>query len=268
MSLTSTWFMMKDTLVFARIATLLEKKEDAAIYTKRYGDLVVAFNKKFDDKGKYLANWMSPIDNHPSMTSQILPLYLGIVPKEEEQKAVGYLVSEIIDRFDYHVDCGIVGLRYLYPVLLHYGYDDIAYKLMGKDTYPSFGYMVRNGATTLWERWEYLAGMGMNSHNHIMYGSPNAWFYQGLCGVRRIEGKWIIKPYFPKDMDTACSDFSVKEGRIFIEWTRQSGKIVTVRWRLPLELQAEFIPPEGWGFEGKIELDKEGYSQVSCKKNS
>lgn len=267
-SLTSTWFMVKDTLVFSRIATLLKKEEDAATYTKRYSNLVLAFNKKFDKKGKYLANWMSPTDNHPSMTSQILPLYLGLVPKDEEQKAVEYLVSEIIVRFDYHVDCGIVGLSYLYPVLLRYGYDDIAYKLMSKDTYPSFGYMVRNDATTLWERWEYLAGMGMNSHNHIMYGAPNAWFYQGLCGVRRHGDKWIIKPYFPKDMDTARSDFFVKEGKILIEWKRKSDKIVIVRWRLPLELQADFIPPEGWVSEGKTVLDKEGYCQVSCKKNS
>lgn len=243
---TSTWFLMKDTLVLSWIASVLGNEEDRRIYEERFDALRKAFLKRFDDNGRFQSSGASPADKLSVMTGQVLPLALGIVPDEEKEKAVEELMLCVRKRYDYHIDCGIAGLRYLFDVLLDNGLDEAAYRIMAQRTYPGLGYMVANGATTLWERWEYLTGVGMNSHNHIMYGSPNAWFYQGLCGIRRMSAeKWKIHPYFPSSMGYAYASTMSAGGPISVYW-RCEGRKVRVTVELPLEYSALFIPPEGW----------------------
>ncbi len=72
-------------------------------------------------------------------------------------------------------------------VLAENGRIELAYEAITQETYPGYGYMIREGATTLWERWEKLAGSGMNSHNHHMLGSVNAWLYKYVAGIRVLE---------------------------------------------------------------------------------
>ena len=231
-SFTSTWAMLSDTKTFIQIAQVLGHSFDVMAYQKRYAQLVTRFNEHFNDQGKYRALVMSPIDKECSMTSQILPLYLNIVPPNDQKEALRLLLDAVERRFDYHLDCGIVGLRYIYDVLLRYGYDETAYKLMAQTTYPSLGYMVKMGATTLWERWEYLSGMGMNSHNHIMYGSPNAYFYEGLCGLRKGEHQCTFAPFFPDKMKCARAETRDKYGVYRVFWQRMSDESVDVSMTL------------------------------------
>lgn len=262
--LTSTWAMLCDTKTFIKIAQVLGHYSDVSAYQKRYAQLVTRFNEYFNVGGKYLATLMSPIDKECSTTSQILPLYLGIVPQKDEKKALRLLLDAVERRFDYHLDCGIVGLRYIYDVLLRYGCDETAYKLMSQKTYPSLGYMVKMGATTLWERWEYLSGMGMNSHNHIMYGSPNAYFYEGLCGLRRSEKGCQIAPFFPAKMKCARAETRDKHGVYRVFWQRKSDEIVDVSLTLPLGMCGKFIAPQGWMCKDPVHFDgqRETYHMV------
>lgn len=87
---------------------------------------------------------------------------------------------------------------YLLDMLTEYGYADEAYRLMTREEYPSFGYMIQQEATTIWERFELKKNPGMNSHNHPMYGAAGAWFFTGLAGIRPTAGRFQPLP------DPAC----------------------------------------------------------------
>jgi alpha-L-rhamnosidase len=196
------------------------------------------------------------------MTSQILPLALGIVPPEDEKRAMELLLEALERCFDYHVDCGIVGVRYLFPVLEKYGYSEAAFKTISRKTYPSWGYMVEQGATTLWERWEFLAGMGMNSHNHIMFGSVDSWFYRYLCGIIPLEAGWKsigISPRFPRDLNNACATVDTIRGKVGVEWRRTGDGQLELSVQIPPGVNAGIILPAGaelLGQNGKTPADK------------
>ena len=85
---------------------------------------------------------------------------------------------------DYHLTTGNLCTKYLLEMLTENGYPEVAYKIATQETYPSWGFMLANGATTLWERWEYETGGAMNSHNHPMMGSVDSWFYKYVLGIR------------------------------------------------------------------------------------
>ncbi|MHA1328348.1 MAG: alpha-L-rhamnosidase-related protein, partial [Promethearchaeota archaeon] len=156
----------------------------------------------------YITPKLTIVDSTISQTSQILPLYLSMVPQDKVQQVLSILLKSIIDDQDYHLDTGIIGTRYLFDVLAKYDLNDVAYKIITQKSYPGWYYMIREGATTLWERWEKLEKGGMNSHNHAMLGSVDTWFYKHLVGIQPIEPGWKkikIKPFFPDDMKFANS---------------------------------------------------------------
>lgn len=238
LDITSNFFLMRDTKIVSEILSVLDDSR-SKMYLDRFNDIKDAFNERFNNHGMYAFNKMSPIDRFGGMTSQVLPLALGIVPKEDEKRAVEILVDIINRRFDFHFDCGIVGIKYILPVLEKYGYSDVAYKLMTRKTYPSFGYMVEMGATTLWERWEFLAGKGMNSHNHVMFGSVDSWFYQYIGGIRPVAPNWskvVISPSFIEDLEGASVSQETTRGVIRSSWFRRDGK-VHLKVAFPLGMQ-------------------------------
>ena len=103
-------------------------------------------------------------------------------------------------------------------VLSDNGYADLAFQLVTQTTYPGWGYMVKEGATTMWERWEYLTETGMNSQNHIMLGSVDAWFYRFLAGIQidSSEAGWEIfshsSPYFRRTENLSALQYKLSGG--------------------------------------------------------
>ena len=131
-------------------------------------------------------------------TAQILALALpNVVPSNVRNAVFEYLISDITEKAN-HVSAGIIGTAQLYPLLYDNGYHDRALELITSSTYPSYGYMFNNpyeNATTLWELWNApFEGPGMNSRNHIMYGSVGAWFYSHLAGIDLTSDLIIIQP--------------------------------------------------------------------------
>jgi alpha-L-rhamnosidase len=123
------------------------------------------------------------------------------------------------------VNTGIIGTRYILDVLSDNGYADLAFKLVTQTTYPSWGYMIKEGATTLWERWEYLTEVGMNSQNHIMLGSVDAWFYRYLAGIQidPAEPGWKrfrIRPHILGDLQFASASLQTVRGLVSSRWTK------------------------------------------------
>ena len=242
--LTSSWYFYHDTFYFSKIAEALGKTEDANFYTKKSIDIKNAFNNKFLNVS-YETTKLSPADRSVSQTSNVLPLYLNMVPEKKKKNVLSTLINTIEEDYDYHIDTGIVGTRYIFEVLTKNGFPDAAYKMITQESFPSYGYMIKEGATTLWERWEKLEGGGMNSHNHIMLGSVDTWFYKYLTGIRCETPGWQhikIKPFIPNDMDYAHSSIKSYKGTISCSWEKlcDSLKIST---NIPIGVKAEIWIP-------------------------
>lgn len=246
--LTSTWYYYHDTLLFSKIANLLRHAEDGKRYEQRADEILEAFNGEFlRTEGRYATLSMSPIDQSPGQTSQALPLYLDMVPEEDRASAVETLVDTIERRFDCHVDTGIVGTRYLFEVLRNEGRADLAYRMITQESYPGWGYMIGRGATTIWERWEDLRGLGMNSHNHIMLGSVDAWFYRTLAGIRQTGPLWrqvLIEPHPIGGLRHASGRVGTLYGEIAVEWHTDNGELA-LDVTIPVGTKARVRIPRG-----------------------
>ena len=108
-----------------------------------------------------------------------------------------------IKRHGNHLTTGFLGTPYLCHVLTRFGKNDVAYDLLNQETYPSWLYPVKKGATTIWERWDGIKPDGsfqdvsMNSYNHYAYGAIGDWMYQNMAGIDLVEPgfkKFVIAP--------------------------------------------------------------------------
>ncbi|MFX0175416.1 MAG: family 78 glycoside hydrolase catalytic domain [Candidatus Hodarchaeota archaeon] len=245
--LISTWYYYHDTLLFSKIAKILKKNEDHNFYKAKAEDIKNAFNNKFLKTITYTAYKLSPADRSLSQTSNILPLYLDIVPEKKHKSVLNSLIRAIQEDYDYHFDTGILGTRYIFDALTENGFPEVIYKMIKQNSFPGYGYMIQEGATTLWERWEKLEGGGMNSHNHIMLGSVDAWFYKTLAGITSIEPGWKkvrIKPYIPSDMDYVNASTTTVLGIICSAWEKINN-IIKITLKIPVGCNADvYIPIE------------------------
>ena len=237
--LTSAWYYYHDTLILSKIAAILGKSAEAKKYSQLSSKIKEAFNKKFLKDDHYATG---------SQTCNVLPLFLDMVPEEKQEAVLKNLIDDIVVTHGGHLNTGIVGTRYLLDVLTKYGRVDIAYKLAVQTTYPGWGYMLREGATTLWERWEYLDDGGMNSHNHIMFGGIDAWFYKVLAGINTDPassgfGRIIIKPYLVGDLNYVSASFKTIRGMISSSWKKSDHSLI-LNVTLPVNTQARVSVPK------------------------
>jgi len=225
--------------ILAEFATLLGKTDDAAHFGQRAGDIAAAFNERFfnADKGMY---------GNGSQYSQIWPLYLGIAQEEQRQAALDHLKREIVEKRNNHLATGILGTKYVFDVLTDSGDVDLVYRFALQEDYPSWGYMIANGATTLWELWANETGSGMNSHNHQMFGSIVGWFFGGTAGINTLPEpgyrKFTIAPMITGDLDHAEAYTDTVHGRIASKWER-SGQGLQMWIEIPPNTQARVIVP-------------------------
>ncbi|MDZ7357359.1 MAG: glycoside hydrolase family 78 protein [candidate division KSB1 bacterium] len=248
LELTSTWFYYYDTLLLSQMAEVIEKVSDAQFYRSLAEQIKTAFNAAYLENDQYAGHWMSPVARSVDQTSNVLPLYLDMVPADKKEAVLNKLLHSIINDHDYHLDTGIIGTRYLLDVLTDNGHADIAYRIATQRSYPSWGYMIGEGATTLWERWEKITSGGMNSHNHIMLGSVDAWFYRAIAGINCIEPGWKkirIKPEVFGDLKYATAKVKTVRGEIFVSWQKSEQHFELI-CRIPVGATAEVHLPLLW----------------------
>jgi alpha-L-rhamnosidase len=171
-----------------------------------------------------------------------------MVPGDKKEAVLKNLVNDITRTHSNHLNTGIVGTRYILDVLTKYGQVELAYKIATQTTYPSWGYMIREGATTIWERWEYLVNSGMNSHNHIMFGSVDAWFYKVLAGINldfTVPGfqQIIINPYAVGDLKYVSASLKTVRGMVSSSWTKNRSSLV-LNVTLPVNSEAKVSIPK------------------------
>lgn len=204
---------------FARIAG---HPEDAMTFKAQAEETLDAFNKAYlkKDQGCY--------DNN-TVTANLMPLYFGMVPEEYRQDVFNNLVRKTEVDCDGHVSCGVIGIMFLMRTLTDFGREDLALKIAANDTYPSWGYMAKNGATTIWELWNgNTAAPDMNSGNHVMLlGDLVIWEYEYLAGIRPLEPGYAsieLKPYPIKGLEYVNCSYDSVRGKIVSNWTLKNGK--------------------------------------------
>lgn len=188
-----------------------------------------------------------------TVTANILSLRLGLVPAGYEDKVFANIVKKTEEDFDGHVSTGVLGIQHLMRGLTEYGRVDMAYKITTNDTYPSWGYMVKNGATTIWELWNGdTADPAMNSANHVMLlGDLLIWYYEDLAGIKcapdAIGYKHLLMaPVFPEGLDNVSASYASVQGDISSGWTKKDGQF---KWNvtLPGNTSATVRIPKSFG---------------------
>jgi len=165
------------TQLLSKMAAIIGKTEDAEHYDALASDIVAAFN------AKYLDQTTNEYEG-ATQTANLLPLAFGITPSDLKI-VVGANIVKNVQAHDNHLTTGFLGTPYLLPILSQLGQHELAYQLAVEKTYPSWGYMVEKGATTIWELWNSdTEGPGMNSRNHFALGSVGEWYYGYLAGIR------------------------------------------------------------------------------------
>jgi len=234
--LTSTAYYYKDVSILAKAATLFGYEADAKKYTVLAEKIKSAFNKKYlsEEKGIY---------GKGLQTELAVPLYMQLVPEEYVTKVAGNL-ADSVKANGYHLDCGILGTKAILPALSENGFADVAYKLAAQTTYPSWGWWMVNGATTLYENWKIDAASDI-SMNHIMFGGIGGWLYSGMAGIQPDEtapgfSHFYIKPAFVVDKFSATH--ASPAGDISVEW-QETRKRINLNIVIPANSSATLILP-------------------------
>jgi len=204
-------------------AKLLNKTEDVEEY-KRIAEIVYqAYNHKFyDNNQKFYGN--------NTATANLLSLAYNLVPEENRTAVFNHIVDKTMNDFQGHISTGLVGAQWINRIFSLYGRPDIAFKLATNTDYPSFGYMIKNGATTIWELWNgNTADPSMNSGNHLMLlGDLLTWFYENLAGIQTDPGTpgfkhIIMKPTPVGDLKFVKASYQSVRGLIISEWNRREN---------------------------------------------
>jgi len=244
-SLIATAYYAYSTEIVAKTAKVLGKEDMAKEYEKLSREVKEAFCKEF-----VMPSGQLVVD---TQTAYILVLFMDLVPEKFRKITIESLRKNLEDN-KYYLKTGFVGTSYFCRVLSENGYNDLAYKLLLNEGFPSWLYAVKLGATTVWERWNSLlpdgkfGELGMNSLNHYTYGSIVEWMYRNMCGINPIEDfpgfrKIRLAPqpnnllrYAKASVNTAAglyeSGWSIEEDGMHYEFT------------VPFNAQAELVLPD------------------------
>jgi len=230
------------TSILIKTAKVLKKTADVKKYTALHSKIKTAFNKAFITKaGKIECD---------TQTAYILALQFQLLDDKMKKKATAHLVKNIINR-KHHISTGFVGTAYIMQVLRDNGELDLAYKLLENKTYPSWGYSVMNGATTIWERWNGWTKEGgpgevnMNSYSHYAYGAVTEWLFDTVAGIDRGEvgfQTFSLRPKPGGKLKYAKASFNSPYGRLSSAWEKR-GKEFHYNLEIPANTKANVELP-------------------------
>jgi alpha-L-rhamnosidase len=224
--LATAYFALSTRLV-AQAARVIGKTDDAEKYEALFQDIKAAFNKAYvAEDGRIKGN---------TQTCYVLALDFDLLPADKREAAARYLVEDIRSRTN-HLSTGFVGVGHLMPTLTNTGHPDTAYILLNNDTFPSWGYSIRQGATTIWERWDGwtkekgFQDPGMNSFNHYALGSVGEWMYETVAGIGldpSVPGykRIVLRPRPGGGLTYAKGELQSMYGKIASSWRIDGGRI-------------------------------------------
>lgn len=272
-SMLSTAYFGYDARLMREMAKALGKTDDAVYYDKLYRNISRAFcNYFFDSEGYTIEGNHEGTPRMDTQTSYLLPLAFLELPEDLQQKAVKHLL-EAIKRSNYHLQTGFLGTPLLCNVLSNFGHNDIAYKLYTQTEYPSWLFPVKQGATTMWERWnsytikEGFGEVSMNSFNHYAYGAIEEWIMSHNLGIQRDENRpgykhILMQPKIDDTFSFVKGGFRSVYGDISSAWEiKPSG--TEIEFTIPANTTATFTLPVSSMDNLKLKKGKKGVSSKS-----
>lgn len=272
-SMLSTAYFGYDARLMREMAKALGKTDDAVYYDKLYRNISRAFcNYFFDSEGYTIEGNHEGTPRMDTQTSYLLPLAFLELPEDLQQKAVKHLL-EAIERSNYHLQTGFLGTPLLCNVLSNFGHNDIAYKLYTQTEYPSWLFPVKQGATTMWERWnsytikEGFGEVSMNSFNHYAYGAIEEWIMSHNLGIQRDENRpgykhILMQPKIDDTFSFVKGGFRSVYGDIASAWEiKPSG--TEIEFTIPANTTATFTLPVSSMDNLKLKKGKKGVSSKS-----
>lgn len=224
----ATAYFALSTRLMANYAKTLGRMSDYAKYEALFGEIKAAFNRAYvTDDARIKGN---------TQTDYVLALAFDLLPPEKRTVAAKHLVDDIAAKGN-HLSTGFVGVGHLTPTLTREGYLEVAYKLLLQESFPGWLYSVRNGATTIWERWDGwtkekgFQDPGMNSFNHYSLGSVGEWLYSTVAGIdldpdvpayKRI----VIHPRPGGNLTFAKARFQSVHGKVASEWSIKDNEFL------------------------------------------
>lgn len=227
--------------LLSRMAGIIGNSADSAHYADLSARVAAAYQSTY---------WDADSLHYPggTQTSSLLPLAFGITPPELREQVIANLVNNVKAK-EVHPTTGFLGTGYILPVLSATGNHDLAWQMITQTTYPSWGYMVQKGATSIWELWnsDTERPEGMNSRNHFALGCVGEWMWNTLAGVNicdREPGfkKVIIKPEPVGDLKWVKAAYMTNYGKLTVDWKMEGQKLL-LDVTVPPNSSALLIPP-------------------------
>jgi alpha-L-rhamnosidase len=230
----STAYFARSAQIVAEAADVLGRSDIAAEHRALHAAVRAAFIESYvDEDGRVEGG---------TQTAYLLALAFGLVPGELVPAAVEHLAADIEKR-DNRLTTGFVGVALLCPVLADHGRADLAYALLQQEEFPSWGYSIRHGATTIWERWDGWTEHGgfqsaaMNSFNHYSLGSVGDWLFARVAGIDQTPGsiahrELLLRPLPGGTLTWARAEQETARGRVACGWSL-AGDLITVTADVP-----------------------------------
>ena len=219
-------FFAHSTQLVINTAKVLNKPDEVKKYTLLLDNIKKAFMREYvTPAGRMISG---------TQTSYVLALNFDMLPDSLRGSAVKRLVQNI-GNYDGHITTGFLGTPYICHVLTRFGYSNVAYDLLMNESYPSWLYPVKNGATTIWERWDGIKpdksfeDPGMNSFNHYAYGAIGDWMYRAIAGINTDDSgpgfhKILISPHIGGKLTNADGELETPYGKVGSAWVFNKDK--------------------------------------------
>ena len=231
--------------IVAKVADYLGKEDEAAHYSRLAETIKDALNQE----------WLDPAAHRyasGSQTANLFPLALGIVPPASEAGVVQDIVHDIVDTWGGHHHTGNTGVTCLIDALTQHGQGEVLYDLVATRSYPGWGYMVEQGATTIWESWSLQSTVGA-AESMIMWASIDEFFYNDLAGIKGPDyhGPGFMTPGFREiriephplgDLEHAAATIRTVRGDISSRW-RRTDQSITLEVTIPVNSTARVSVP-------------------------
>lgn len=238
----NTAFLYQVTDTFAKIAGVLGNETDADAYRHRADVVANAFNDRFfdSDAGVY---------GPGTQSSYAVPLFLGMVP-DGKIETVAENLAETVRADGGKLQTGFLGTRPLIHTLAAHGYEDLAYQIVRQPDRPGWVYMARNGATTMWERWNSndSVGSGMNSLNHSPFTHVSEFFYEVIAGFKigdePVTERVTVAPALVDDLDWVKASVETPNGRLAVAWDRDGDQNYRLSTEIPWNTSATIRLPD------------------------
>ena len=277
-TLIATAYYSKVSTMIARFAELLGNEADRTDYLARAEQTKEAFNRAFlhVEPGTSLRpdHDLYPdrtyYDNN-TVTANLLAVAFDLVPEEHRTQIEKQILRKLIVDNKEHISSGVCGQNWTLRYLTRMGRGDVAYRLASQDSYPSFGYMVSRGATTIWELWNGdTANPWMNSGNHVMMlGDLIPWFYRDLAGINPTKPAYkeirLAPDFSIENLDHISASYESLHGTIRSSW-QKSLKQVDWQFEIPCNTEAVIVIPakaDALCLKGKQTADDLGLQLVA-----